>query len=60
MHELFPIFHGMYQQFVAVTENKDHEFQHSSGFIDAKNNPPTRIIFIAQRARVQHMSVSVP
>jgi len=50
----------MYQQFVAVVENKDHELQHSSGLIDAKNKPSTRIILIVQRARVQHMSVSVP
>ena len=60
MHELFPSLHSMYQQFVAVVENKDHELQHSSGLIDAKNKPSTRIILIVQRARVQHMSVSVP
>ena len=60
MRELFPSFHSMYQQFVAVVENKDHERQHSSGLIDAKNKPSTRIILIVQRARVQHMSVSVP
>ena len=50
----------MYQQFVAVVENKDHDLQHSSGLIDAKNKPSTRIILIVQRTRVQHMSVSVP
>ena len=50
----------MYQQFIAVVKNKDHELQHSSGLIDAKNNPSTRIILIVQRARVQHMTVSVP
>lgn len=50
----------MYQQFIAVIENKDHEFQHSSGLVDAKNKPSTRIILIAQRARVQDMTVSVP
>ena len=49
----------MYQQFVAVVENKNHELQYSSGLIDAKNKPPTRIIFIVQRARVLHMTVSV-
>ena len=43
MHELFPSLHSMYQQFVAVVENKDHELQHSSGLIDAKNKPSTRI-----------------
>ena len=50
----------MYQQFVAVVENKDHELQYSSRLIDAKNKPSTRIILIVQRARVQHMTVSVP
>ena len=60
MHELFPSLHGMYQQFIAVVENKDHEFQHSSGLIDSKNKPSTRIILIVQRARVQDMTVSVP
>ena len=60
MHELFPSLHSMYQQFVAVVKNKDHEFQHSSGLVDAKNKPSTRIILIVQRARVQHMTVSVP
>lgn len=60
MHELFPSLHGMYQQFIAVVENKDHELQHSSGLIDSKNNPSTRIILIVQRTRVQHMTVSVP
>lgn len=50
----------MYQQFIAVVKNKDYELQHSSGLIDAKNKPSTRIILIVQRARVQHMSVSVP
>ena len=60
MHELFPSLHGMYQQFIAVVENKNHERQHSSGLIDAKNKPPTRIIFIVQRARTQRMTVSVP
>jgi len=50
----------MYQQFVAVVKNKDHELQHSSGLINAKNKPSTRIMLIVQRARVQHMSVSVP
>ena len=59
MHELFPRLHSMYQQFIAVVENKDHELQYSSGLIDAKNKPPTRIILIVQRARVQHMTVSV-
>ena len=59
MHELFPSLHGMYQQFIAVVENKDHELQHSSGLIDPKNKPSTRIILIVQRARVQHMTVSV-
>jgi len=49
----------MYQQFIAVVENKDHELQHSSGLIDPKNKPSTRIILIVQRARVQHMTVSV-
>ena len=60
MHELFPSLHGMYQQFIAIVENKDHEFQHSSGLIDSKNKPSTRIILIVQRTRVQHMTVSVP
>ena len=55
MHELFPSLHGMYQQFIAVVENKDHELQHSSGLIDAKNKPSTRIIPIIQRARTQRM-----
>ena len=50
----------MYQQFIAVVENKDHEFQYSSGLIDSKNKSSTRIILIVQRARVQHMTVSVP
>ena len=50
----------MYQQFIAVVKNKDHELQHSSGLIDPKNKPSTRIILIVQRARVQHMTVSVP
>ena len=50
----------MYQQFVAVVENKDHELQHPSGLIDAKNKPSTRIILIVQRARTQRMTVSVP
>lgn len=59
MHELFPSLHGMYQQFIAVVENKDHELQHSSGLIDSKNKSSTRIILIVQRARVQHMTVSV-
>ena len=59
MHELFPSLHGMYQQFIAVVENKDHEFQYSSGLIDSKNKPPTQIIPIIQRARIQHMTVSV-
>ena len=59
MHELFPSLHGMSQQFIAVVENKDHELQHSSGLIDPKNKPSTRIILIVQRARVQHMTVSV-
>ena len=39
----------MYQQFIAVIENKDHELQHPSGLIDAKNKPSTRIILIVQR-----------
>ena len=60
MHELFPSLHGMYQQFIAIVENKDHEFQYSSGLIDSKNKPPTQIIPIIQRARIQHMTVSVP
>ena len=60
MHELFPSLHGMYQQFIAVVENKDQEFQHSSGLIAAKNKPSTRIILIVQRARTQRMTVSVP
>ena len=60
MHELFPSLHGMYQQFIAVVKNKDHELQYSSGLIDSKNKPTTRIILIVQRARVQHMTVSVP
>ena len=60
MHELLPSLHGMYQQFIAVVKNKNHELQHSSGLIDAKNKPSTRIILIVQRARVQDMSVSVP
>ena len=50
----------MYQQFIAVVKNKDHELQHSSGLIDAKNKPSTRIILIVQRAPVQHMTLSVP
>lgn len=50
----------MNQQFIAVVENKDHELQHSSGLIDAKNKPSTRIILIVQRARAQRMTVSVP
>jgi len=50
----------MYQQFIAVIENKYHELQYSSGLIDAENKPSTRIILIIQRARVQHMTVSVP
>ena len=50
----------MYQQFIAVVKHKDHELQHSSGLIDSKNKPTTRIILIVQRARVQHMTVSVP
>ena len=49
----------MYQQFVAVIENKDHELQYSSGLIDAKNKPSTRIILIVQRARTQRMIESV-
>ena len=49
----------MYQQFVAVVENKDHELQHSSGLIDSKNKPTTRIILIVQRARTQRMIESV-
>jgi len=49
----------MYQQFVAVIENKDHELQYSSGLIDAKNKPSTRIILIVQRARIQRMIESV-
>ena len=60
MHELFPSLHSMYQQFVAVVENKDHKLQYSSGLIDAKNKPSAWIILIVQRARVQHMTVSVP
>ena len=60
MHELLSCLHGLYQQFIAVVENKDHELQHSSGLIDAKNKPSTRIVLIVQRARVQHMTVSVP
>ena len=60
MHELLPSLHGMYQQLIAVVKNKNHELQHSSGLIDAKNKPSTRIILIVQRARVQHMTVSVP
>ena len=59
MHELFPSLHGMYQQFIAVVENKDHELQHSSGLIDAKNEPSTRIIPIVQRTRTQRMIESV-
>ena len=59
MHELFPRLHSMYQQFIAVVENKDHELQYSSGLIDAKNKPPTRIILIVQRARTQRMIESV-
>ena len=59
MHELLPSLHGMYQQFIAVVKNKDHELQHSSGFIDAKNKPSTRIIPIIQRARTQRMLESV-
>ena len=50
----------MYQQFIAVVKNKDYELQHSSGLIDAKNKPSTRIILIVQRAPVQHMTLSVP
>ena len=34
----------MYQQFIAVVDNKDHKLQHSSGLIDAKNEPSTWII----------------
>ena len=49
----------MYQQFIAVVENKDHELQHSSGLIDAKNEPSTRIIPIVQRTRTQRMIESV-
>ena len=60
MHELLPSLHGMYQQFIAVVKNKDYELQHSSGLIDAKNKPSTRIILIVQRAPVQHMTLSVP
>ena len=60
MHELLPSLHGMYQQLIAVVKNKDHELQHSSGLTDAKNKPSTRIVLIVQRARVQHMTVSVP
>lgn len=60
MHDLLPSLHGMYQQFIAVVKNKNLELQHSSGLIDAKNKPSTRIILIVQRARVQHMTVSVP
>ena len=60
MHELFPSLHGMYQQFIAVVKNKDHELQHSSGLISPKNKPSPRIILIVKRARVQHMTVSVP
>ena len=59
MHELLPSLHGMYQQFIAVVKNKNHELQHSSGLIDAKNKPSTRIILIVQRARVQRMIESV-
>ena len=60
MHELLPSLHGMYQQFIAVVKNKDHELQHSSGLIDSKNKPTTRIILIVQRARVLLMTVTVP
>jgi len=49
----------MYQQFIAVVKNKDHELQHSSGLIDSKNKPTTRIILIVQRARTQRMIESV-
>ena len=59
MHELFPRLHSMYQQFIAVVENKDHELQYSSRLIDAKNKPSTRIILIVQRARTQRMIESV-
>ena len=59
MHELLPSLHGMYQQFITVVKNKDHELQHSSGLIDAKNKPSTRIILIVQRARTQRMIESV-
>ena len=59
MHELLPSLHGMYQQFIAVVKNKDHELQHSSGLIDSKNKPTTRIILIVQRARTQRMIESV-
>lgn len=59
MHELLSCLHGMYQQFIAVVENKDHELQHSSGLIDAKNKLPTRIILIVQRTRAQRMIESV-
>ena len=59
MHELLPSLHSMYQQFIAVVKNKDHELQHSSGLIDAKNKPSTRIILIVQRARTQRMIESV-
>ena len=49
----------MYQQFIAVVKNKDHQLQHSSGLIDSKNKPTTRIILIVQRARTQRMIESV-
>ena len=49
----------MYQQFIAVVKNKDHELQHSSGLIDSKNKPTTRIILIVQRPRTQRMIESV-
>ena len=52
MHELLPSLHGMYQQFIAVVENKDHELQHSSRLIDAKNKPPTRIILLTRDSLV--------
>ena len=44
IHKLFPSLHSMYQQFIAVVDNKDHKLQHSSGLIDAKNEPSTWII----------------
>ena len=59
MHELLSCLHGLYQQFIAVVENKDHELQHSSRLIDAKNKPPTRIILIVQRTRAQRIIESI-